>query len=259
MFARSVLLLGLCVALFLGMPRLMASPQEEDSPRGIFDTQTKQVPSGFTNVRPRTEKPKRQNLPGSKKKDVVPVAQSNMVALKYSVLASGTQTPPGYEVGRNLTKIQPAQGEKPYGVTNPQRNFRQGDIIFLCFEVSQEGYLYVINLGSDEITRSLLYPDLEKRQSAQVHPDQPITIGPFRIDPPVGTDRLTVLFSKTRIESFEDPKKDLNQAFKEELSKRTYTTIEEEEIFLPSKEILAMYFANKGDLLKAEIDVRHSE
>ncbi|MBI4750951.1 MAG: DUF4384 domain-containing protein [Acidobacteria bacterium] len=257
MFARSVLLLGLCVALFLGMPRLMASTQEEDSPRGIFDTQTKQVPSGLTNVRPRTEKPKRQNLPGSKKKDVAPVAKSNMVALKYSVLASGTQTPPGYEVGRNLTKIQPVSGEKPYGVTNPQRNFRQGDIIFLCFEVSQEGYLYVINLGSDGVTRSLIYPDPGK--PARVLPDEPMTIGPLRIDPPAGTDKLTVLFSKTRISAFEDPKQDLNKVFHQELSSRTYTTIEEEEIYLPSKEILAMYFANKGELLKAEIDVRHSE
>lgn len=257
MFARSVLLLGLCVALFLGMPRLMASPQEEDSPRGIFDTQTKQTPSGLTNVRPRTEKPKRHNLSGSKKKDVAPVAKSNMVALKYSVLASGTQTPPGYEVGRNLTKIQPVSGEKPYGITNPQRNFRQGDIIYLCFEVSQEGYLYVINLGSDRVTRSLIYPDPGK--TARVLPDEPMTIGPLRIDPPAGTDRLTVLFSKTRILSFEDPKVDLNKAFHQELNSRVYTTIEEEEIYLPSKEILAMYFANKGDLLKAEIDVRHSE
>lgn len=257
MFARSVLLLGLCVALFLGMPRLMAFAQEEDSPRGIFDTQTKQTPSGGTNVRPRIEKPKRPKLKIVRKKTSTSIAKPDMVALKYSILASGTQTPPGYEVGRNLTKIQPTTGEKPYGVTNPQRNFRQGDIIYLCFEVSQEGYLYVVNLGSDGVTRSLIYPDPGK--PARVLPDEPMTIGPLRIDPPAGTDKLTVLFSKTRIASFEDPTKDLNKAFLEELSSRTYTTIEEEEIYLPSKEILAMYFANKGDLLKAEIDVRHSE
>ncbi|HNJ41078.1 MAG TPA: hypothetical protein PKZ53_11360, partial [Acidobacteriota bacterium] len=119
------------------------------------------------------------------------------------------------------------------------------------------GTNYVVNLGSDGVTRSLIYPDPGK--PARVLPDEPMTIGPLRIDPPAGTDKLTVLFSKTRIASFEDPTKDLNKAFLEELSSRTYTTIEEEEIYLPSKEILAMYFANKGDLLKAEIDVRHFE
>lgn len=253
MQTRIVSLCFLCT-IFLSAGAAGVWGQDEDTPRGIFDSQTRQKPSPNTTVKPRVLTPKRPKIPEATPK-VSTLGNDHKTALKYSVMVQGRETPNGYEVGRNLAKVEAAQDGKPYGLTDPQRNFKEGDIIYLLFEVSRPGYLYVVNLGSDGKTRTLIHPDPGK--SSMVMPDAPLVIGPLRIDPPPGVDRLTVLFSKERIPSFEDPAKDLNQSFVQELNSRNYKTIEEEEVYLPAKETLALYFSNQGDLLKAEIDVKH--
>ncbi|MBX7221340.1 MAG: DUF4384 domain-containing protein [Blastocatellia bacterium] len=245
----------MAIVLF-GVAPAAAQAPEDDTPRGIFDTQTQQKASSNTRTRKRTKVPQRPPIPAAPAEPLAkPAGREKVTALRFCVMSRGRETPAGYDVGRNLTKLEKPKDGKPYGLTDPQGNFREGDILYLLFEVSKPGYLYVVNLGSDDKTRTLIYPD--PGQSAAVVPETPVMIGALRIDPPPGVDRLTVLFSPDRITGFEDPTANLTQVLAAELNRRQYKTISQEEVYLPSRETLALYFANRGDLLKAEIDIKH--
>ncbi|MEW6735034.1 MAG: DUF4384 domain-containing protein [Acidobacteriota bacterium] len=243
----------------------LAQEERESSARGIFDSQTNQKPVTNTSVKNRTYQPERPAIGKSAQKKVAkrskrqPIKEE-VAALRYIVLALGKETPQGYQLSSKLAKYAIDTKGRSYGITDPQQNFREGDIIKLIFEASRPGYLYIMNFGSDGVTRNLFYP--QEGKEAYITPDTPAVIGPLKIDPPAGIDKLTVLFSTKPISALSSGGRNLSLALEEDISKGNSATIEEEEVHLPSRETTALYFANaRGDgksLIKAEIDIRHT-
>ncbi|MBL8151425.1 MAG: DUF4384 domain-containing protein [Blastocatellia bacterium] len=199
--------------------------QQQPTARGIFDSQINQQSAPNTLLKPRLYLPKRSKVGKTAKPVKTLSTKFKPLAIRYSVMMLGKENPKGYELNRNLTKISLEQEGKPFGVVDPDKNFQEGDLIYLVFEPSTNGYLYVVNLGSDETTRTLIYPD--KREDALVTSNNPVIIGPFRIDPPEGIDKLTLVFSHKRIASFEDPTKDFTKSFNLEINTKELKTIEE--------------------------------
>jgi hypothetical protein len=261
MFKRAITILLLLLS-FGAIPLFSWAQQNGDSgARNIFDQGVGQNSDPGTEVRQRSQIPVRpKSKVSTSKAPLVRQSRSSRkmepVALKYSVVLLGQENPKGYAGVRKLVKALPQEDGKYYGMADPDQYFRQGDVIRLAFEVSRPGYLYILSLETDG-KRNLLYPDMGK--SAYVTGDSPVMVGPLKIEPPAGTDKLTVLFSYERIKSFEEGSRDLAQDFEAEVKGRDYRAIEEEEVYVATRQRVALYFAAAGkDGLKAEIDIKHT-
>jgi hypothetical protein len=135
-------------------------------------------------------------------------------SLKVSLLALGAKTPADYEVTRNLQKVT---AENPgFGVADPERGFRDGDQLAVLIESSTAGWLYVLNAGSDGITRNIDEPPVTR-----VDARTPRMVGPFRVEPPSGTDTMTLLLTRERVAALEQDG-DLGDALRAELARRPY-------------------------------------
>lgn len=261
----AILTLILC-----SLPVVMAQDEELGQARGIFDTQTKQLASPGTVIVKRKEvldrtKSKQQVQSVNKVSHSASThgkKSSTALALKYSVIMVGKEMPSGYEPSRgirNLTKLKESSEGQTHGLTDPERNFRNGDIIYLVFEPSINGYLYIFNLGSDGVSRQMLYPDKGAGTDSKVRAGHPIYIGKLRIDPPSGVDRLTAILSPKPIQAFEDAT-DLAKSFEAEIESYDYKGMEEAELFKETNETMALYFATKtSKFLRAEIDIKHKD
>jgi hypothetical protein len=266
MVKRKILIFAVLVCWLAG--GAIGAQENSDSARNIFDSQVGQKSDSSTQVKARSEVPERPKSnqtvtkTGPVAKTVVrqprnqtPAKASAPIALKYSVALLGQEGPKGYAPSRALGKVLPQEDGKFYGVADPDQNFHLGDVIRLVFEPSHPGYLYVFSIETDG-SRNLLFP--EPGKAAYVKGDAPVLIGPFRVEPPAGTDKLTVLLSRERVPAFEENSKNLAQEFESLLVDHNYQTIEEEEIHIDSKRKTALYFASQGnDGLKAEIDIKH--
>lgn len=259
------------IFIFCSLPMVLAQDEEVGQARGIFDTQTKQAASPNTAIVKHKEvlghtKAKQQVQPVKKASHTASSAKkpssalTPALALKYSVIMAGKQTPSGYEPSRgirNLTKMKESSEGQVYGLADPERNFRTGDIIYLVFEPSIDGHLYIFNLGSDGVSRQMLYPEIATE--SKVKAGEPIYIGKLRIDPPAGIDRLTAILSPKPIQAFENAS-DLTKSFETEIESYDYKGIEEAELFKGTNETMALYFAAKNSkFLKAEIDIKHTD
>jgi hypothetical protein len=144
----------------------------------------------------------------------VRVAAPAHESLKVSLLALGAETPAGYEPTRNLTKVTTAN--PGFGVADPARDFGDGDQIAILIESSAAGWLYVLNAGSDGITRNIDDPKVTR-----VDADTPRMVGPFAVEPPAGTDTMTLLLTRERVAALEQDG-DLGKALRAELARRPY-------------------------------------
>lgn len=143
-----------------------------------------------------------------------PVRAPANESLKVSLLALGAETPAGYEPTRNLTKVTTAN--PGFGVADPARDFGDGDQIAILIESSAMGWLYVLNAGSDGITRNIDEPKVTR-----VDADTPRMVGPFEVEPPAGTDTMTLLLTRERVAALEQDG-DLGKALRAELARRPY-------------------------------------
>ncbi|MEM4251747.1 MAG: DUF4384 domain-containing protein [Candidatus Bathyarchaeia archaeon] len=262
--------LTILTLIFCSLTIALAQDDELGQARGIFDTQTKQTASPGTIIVKRKEvldhTKSKQQVQSVKKASHSPSVSSkkpsSALALKYSVIMVGKDTPSGYEPSsgiRNLTKMKDSSEGQAHGLADPERNFRNGDIIYLVFEPSINGHLYIFNLGSDGISRQMIYPDRDVGTDSKVKAGQPIYIGKLRIDPPSGVDRLTAILSPKPIQAFENAT-DLANSFEKEIESYDYQGIEEAELFKETNETMALYFATKtSKFLRAEIDIKHKD
>ncbi len=249
--------------LLMGLINRPVFSQEESvsGPRNIYERESNQKADTSTKVQTRTNAPERssQNVAIENTKITRRVRRkeeaTQTAALKYCVVMRGKDMPKNYSGVRNLTKMLPQDDGKFYGVADPDQNFREGDIVGLTFDVTRSGYLYILTQETNG-NRKLIYPN-DPTKTAFVKGDGPIMLGPFKIDPPAGTDKLTVVFSYQPIKAFENAK-NLTEVFDAEVKARDYKTVEEEEIHTDTQQKLALYFAAQGkDGLKAEIDLKH--
>ena len=143
-----------------------------------------------------------------------PVVAPKRETLKVSLLALGAETPAEYEATRNLKKVTAAN--PGFGVADPSREFRAGDQVAVLVESSSAGWLYVLNQGSDGITRNI-----EEPKATRVDADTPHMAGPFEIEPPAGTDTMTLLLTRERVAALERDG-DLGGVLRDELARRPY-------------------------------------
>jgi hypothetical protein len=143
-----------------------------------------------------------------------PPTQLRENSLKVSLLALGAETPAAYGVTRNLTKVTAAN--PGFGVADPERDFRENDQIAVLIESSSAGWLYVLNAGSDGVTRNI-----EEPKVTRVDANSPHLVGPFRIEPPAGVDTMTLLLTRERVAALERDG-DVGKAFRSEVTRRQY-------------------------------------
>ena len=138
-------------------------------------------------------------------------------SLKVSLLALGAMTPAGYEATRNLKKVVAAN--PGFGVADPDREFRHGQQVAVLIESSAAGWLYVLNAGSDGITRNIDDPKVSR-----VDAGTPRVVGPFEVGPPAGVDTMTLLLTRERIAVLERDG-NLGEALRMELARQPYGSI----------------------------------
>ncbi|MEA2491511.1 MAG: eukaryotic-like serine/threonine-protein kinase [Acidobacteriota bacterium] len=173
--------------------------------------------------------------------------------LKITILSLGAETPRGYSGTRNLTRIQQQHGG--FGVVSPGRMLRNRDLVAILIESSLSGYLYVLNAGSDGVVRNLYYG--EPRSELLVDADHPRTLGPFRIEPPSGTDRVTFLLTPEPLPALEE-EGDLRGALNLELARHRYGSLRREEVHEPTGVRTAVYFLDGGTRrIRAEVPLNH--
>ncbi|HYC89227.1 MAG TPA: protein kinase [Thermoanaerobaculia bacterium] len=178
-------------------------------------------------------------------KPAAPPAIARSESLKVSLLALGANTPADYEATRNLTKVTAAN--PGFGVADPAREFRVGDRIAVVIESSTAGWLYVLNAGSDGITRNI-----EQPRATRVDADTPRILGPFEVEPPSGVDTVTLLLTRERIAALEQDG-DLGDTLRAELARRPYGSARRSEHH-------ALFFEDAGTgRIVATVPVRHRE
>jgi serine/threonine-protein kinase len=170
-------------------------------------------------------------------------ARPTFGSLKVSLLALGATTPAEYEGTRNLTKV--TEANPGFGVADPAREFRVGDRIALLIESSSPGWLYVLNAGSDGITRNIDEP-----KATRVDAETPRVLGPFEVEPPAGVDTVTLLLTRERVAALERDG-DLGDALRAELARHTYGSLRRGEHH-------ALFFEDGGTgRIVATVPVRH--
>ena len=124
-----------------------------------------------------------------------PVRASTPLVVTPVSLAALTRKP----LGVRLSIVRMTQGGQPAEVA-PDTNFQPGDRVRLDIQVSDNGYLYIINRGSSGTWTQLFpSPDLPKATNAVV-PGVTYSVPPdrnFVVSDPPGEEKLFIILSRT--------------------------------------------------------------